>query len=259
MNMRLFATMLALALTAGTASASQLDFEPGSINPGAARYQDFDANRTLMENSGPIRRRPWGGDRYNNYRPSQPTYWASIGAGTFDPSNQPGHGLYVSGGAGPVLAEQIDLGLQISVYHRSTGGEEFVRNGTLPGGTQVTTVVNTQSIDTDLVPIMGIVRVRIPVSPQVQPYVGGGIGWEWLTVSGTDSLGDFSNTYDALGAQLFGGVNLKVGDQAGLYGEAVWNSSTPKADFFDPQFGQVVREEANFDGLAFHGGLRFTF
>jgi len=259
--MRLFATMLALTLTASTASASQLDFQPGPLNAGAAQYQSQAANITLMfESNGPIRRRPWGGrGRYENYRSSEPMYWASLGAGTFDPSNQPGHGLYVTGGVGPVLADQIDLGLQISVYHRSTGGEQFVRNGTLPGGTQVTTVVNTQSIDTDLVPVMGVVRVRIPVSPQVQPYVGGGIGWEWLTVSGTDSLGDFSNTYDALGAQLFGGLNLKVGDQAGLYGEAVWNSSTPKADFFDPQFGQVVREEANFDGLAFHGGLRFTF
>lgn len=255
--MRLFVTVLAIALTASTASASQLDFQPGPINAGAAQYQDQNASKTLLESSGPIRRR-WGG-RYENYRPSEPMYWASFGAGTFDPTNQPGHGLYVTVGAGPVLAQQVDLGLQISVYHRSTGGEEFVRNGTLPGGTQVTTVVNTQSIHTDLVPVMGVIRVRIPVSPQVQPYVGGGLGWEWLTVSGSDSLGDFSNTYDALGAQLFGGVNLKVGDQAGLYGEAVWNSSTPKAEFFDPQFGQVVREEANFDGVAFHGGLRFMF
>ncbi len=258
--MRLFAAMLALIVTAGTASASQLDFQPSSLSAGTAQYQDFNANKTMMESSGPLRRRPGrGGERDYGYRPSQPTYWATLGLGTFDPSNQPGSGLYVNGGVGSVVAEQIDLGLQISVYHRSTNGEQFVREGDLPGGTHVTTVVSTQSINTDLVPVMGVVRVRIPVSPQVEPYVGGGIGWEWLTVSGTDSLGDFSNTYDALGAQLFGGVNLKVASTAGLYGEVVWNASTPKADFFDPTFGQIVREEANFDGLAFHGGLRFTF
>lgn len=258
--MRFLVATLALALVAGTASASVLDYRPGPIGSGAAQYQD--ANKTLLENNGPIRhRRPYR-DRNPNYDygyRSQPQYWAMLGAGTFDPSNQPGSGLYVNGGFGSVLAQQIDLGVQISLYHRSTGGEQFVSQGTLPGGTQVTEVRNTQSIDTDLVPIMGVLRVRIPASSQVEPYVGGAIGWEWLTVSGTDSLGDFSNTYDGLGAQIFGGVNLKVGDQAGLYGEAVWNASTPKADFFDPAFGEVVREEANFDGIALHGGLRFTF
>ncbi len=259
--MRALVATLALALVAGTASASQLDFQPGPASPGAAQYQDFNANKTLLDNNGPIRhRRPYR-DRNPNYDygRSQPEYWAMLGAGTFDPSNQPGSGLYVNGGIGSVIAQQIDLGVQISLYHRSTGGEEFVREGNLPDGTHVTTVVSTQSIDTDLVPIMGVLRVRIPVSPNLEPYVGGGIGWEWLTVSGTDSLGDFSNTYDGLGAQIFGGLNLKVGDQAGLYGEAVWNASTPKAEFFDPSFGQVVREEANFDGIAFHGGLRFMF
>ncbi len=257
--MRLFVATLALAFMAGTASASQLDFQPGPVSSGFPQYQG--ANSTLLENNGPIRhRRPYRDrERYEYGYRSRPQYWAMLGAGTFDPANQPGSGLYLNGGIGSVLAQQIDLGLQISLYHRSTGGEEFVREGNLPDGTHVTTVVSTQSINTNLVPVLGVLRVRIPVSPNLEPYVGGAIGWEWLTVSGTDSLGDFSNTYDGLGAQIFGGVNLKVADQAGLYGEVVWNASTPKAEFFDPSFGQVVREEANFDGIALHGGLRFMF
>jgi opacity protein-like surface antigen len=259
--MRLFAAMLALIVTAGTASASQLDFQPSSLSAGTAQYRDFNANKTLLESNGPLRRRPWRGrERDATYRPYEPAYWASLGVGTFDPSNQPGSGLYVNGGVGSVLAEQIDLGLQISLYHRSTGGDEFVREGNLPDGTHVRTVVRTRSIDTDLVPVLGTIRVRIPVSPQVQPYVGGGVGWEWLTVQGTDENGvDFSNDYDGFGAQLLGGVNLNVAHGTGLYGEAVWNASTPKAEFFDPSIGQVVREEVDFNGLAFHGGLRFMF
>jgi hypothetical protein len=106
---------------------------------------------------------------------------------------------------------------------------------------------------------MGTVRVRIPVSPNLEPYVGGGIGWEFLTVAGTDSQGDFQNDYDGFGAQLIGGLHMKVGDSAGLYGEGVWNSSTPKAEFFDATVGQVIREEVKYDGLAFHGGLRLMF
>jgi len=261
--MRLFVAILALSFTAGVASASQLDYQPGLIGA-PAQYKDFDSHPTLLENSaGPIRhRRPYGTrerDYDYGYR-SQPEYWAMLGAGAFDPTDQPGSGLYVNGGFGATMNKQIDLGVQVSWYHHSTNGEEFVREGNLPDGTHVRTVITTQDINTDLIPVMGTLRVRIPVSPNFEPYVGGGIGWEFLTVSGTDSSGfDFQNDYDGFGAQLFGGANLNISPNTGLYGEAVWNSSTPKAEFFDPSVGQVVREEASFNGLAFHGGLRFMF
>ena len=87
-----------------------------------------------------------------------------------------------------------------------------------------------------------------------------GNNWSATSVSGTDNSGiDFQNDYDGFGAQVFGGVNLNVGPTTGLYGEAVWNASTPKAQFFDPTLGQTVREEVDFDGLGFHGGLRLMF
>ena len=261
--MRSFVAMVALALAAGSASAAQLDFTPSLLGPGATRFSSSADSKTFSESSGPIRHRG-PRDRYRDrgdygYR-SQPEYYGMLGAGTFDPSNQPGNGLYVNGGIGSVLAEQLDLGIQISWYHRATGGDQFVREGDLPDGTHYRQVVQTRSIDTDLVPVMGTLRVRIPVSSQLQPYVGGAAGWEWLSVSGTDDQGfDFQNDYDGFGAQVFGGVNLNVGPTTGLYGEAVWNASTPKAKFFDPTIGQTVREEVDFDGLAFHGGLRFMF
>jgi opacity protein-like surface antigen len=259
--MRNLVVAFALACMAGSASASPLDLAPIAAGP---QYRDFNSKNTLLATSNePIRRRrPWRDrDRdydYGRYRES--TMFAMLGAGGFDPTNQPGNGLYVNGAIGSTLADQIDFGVQLSWYHRSTDGEQFVREGDLPDGTHVTTVVNTQSIDTDLVPVMATLRVRIPVSPQLQPYVGGGIGWEWLTVDGTDENGfDFSNDYDGFGAQLYGGLNLNVSRGTGLYGEAVWNASTPKAEFFDPAIGQTVREEVDMDGLAIHGGLRLMF
>ena len=267
--MRAFAAMLALAVAAGNASASVLDLNPiADGSPamrgaaveiaGAALHEDSGSRNTLLALGRPIRhRRPkdgWG------HRSGLPEYFATLGLGAFDPSNQPGSGLYLNGSVGSVLSDQLDLGFQISWYHRSTGGDEFVREGDLPDGTHVRTVVKAQSVRTDLVPVMATLRVRIPVSPGVEPYVGGGIGWEWLTVEGTDVSGfDFSNDYDGFGAQGIAGVNLSVGPQASLYGEGVWNASTPKAEFFDPVVSQTVREEVDFDGLAFHGGLRFRF
>ena len=261
--MRIFLGILTLVVAfmmASLASASQLDFRPGDL-AAPATYKDFNAGKSTYESSnGPIRhRRPYRGRDYDyNYR-SQPEYWAMLGGGTFDPSDQPGSGLYLNGGVGATMSKQIDLGVQVSWYHHSTAGEQFVREYDLPDGTHVRQVIATNNIDTDLVPVMGAVRVRIPTGSQLEPYVGGAIGWEFLTVAGTDSLGDFQNNYDGFGAQLLGGINMNVGQSAGIYGEAVWNASTPKAEFFDPSIGQVIREDVNFDGLAFHGGLRLMF
>src|SRR5882762_6986696 len=253
-------TLVAAFLFASLASASQLDFLPGDL-ASAPTSKIFDGNRADFESSnGPIRhRRPYRGRDHDYNYSSQPEYWAMLGGGAFDPTGQPGNGLYLNGGLGATMNKQIDLGVQISWYHHSTNGEEFVREYDLPDGSHVRQVIATNQVDTDLVPVMGTLRVRIPTGTQIEPYVGGAIGWEFLTVGGTDSLGDFQNDYDGFGAQLLGGVNMNLGPSAGLYGEAVWNASTPKAEFFDPSVGQVIREEVKYDGLGIHGGLRFTF
>ncbi len=251
----LAAALLAITLVAPpaavrTASASLLDQNPP---PTLLRIDNAaDLGSGLF---GPIRhRRPY----YGYGEP--PEYFASIGVGSFDPSDQPGSGLYLNTAVGSTLAKQIDLGLQVSWYHRSTSGSQVVRTYQDPAGNTRTDVLETGSVDTDLVPIMATIRARFPVTPGVQPYVGGGVGWEWLTVDGTDAAGNaFHDDYDGFGAQLLGGVNFDLAPQVGLYGEAVWNISTPSADFFDPVLGATVHEEVDFNGVAGHAGLRFRF
>ena len=75
----------------------------------------------------PIRRR-----RPERYRSSdyEPHYFASLGLGAFDPSNQPGSGLYFSGTVGTEVYDPIDLGLGLSWYHRSTDGSQVISNYT---------------------------------------------------------------------------------------------------------------------------------
>ena len=206
---------------------------------------------------GPIRHRRPGYD-YGYGAP--PEYFATIGVGSFDPSDQPGSGLYLNTSVGSTLAKQVDLGLQLSWYHRSTSGSQVVRTYQDPAGNTRTDVLETGSVATDLVPIMATIRARFPVSPGVQPYVGGGVGWEWLTVDGTDAAGNaFHDDYDGFGAQILGGVNFDLAPEVGVYGEAVWNLSTPSANFFDPVLGATVHEEVGFNGVAGHAGLRFRF
>jgi hypothetical protein len=204
----------------------------------------------------PIRHRS---PRYEGYGP-RPRSFATIGLGSFDPTDQPGSGLFVSGSVGTELPSPIDLGLSVSVYHRSTGGSQFVTTFTDPAGNQVERVIQTSDITTNLVPLMGFVRVKFPVSPGVEPYVGAAAGWEWLSVDGVDQDGfDFSDSYDGFGAQFFGGANFTIAPDAALYGEVLYNASTVSADFYDPAFNATVRDEINMNGAAAHAGLRFRF
>src|SRR5256885_14265654 len=106
MEMRLSAAIMTLALAASSASASRLDLQPGDT-AGPAQYRDFNAKGSLLESNGPIRRRRPNRDRerYDYGRRYQPEYWAMLGGGTFDPTAQPGNGLYVNGGVGATMAE----------------------------------------------------------------------------------------------------------------------------------------------------------
>lgn len=211
--------------------------------------------RTRSE--GPIRRR---GDRYDGYRRQSSYGFFNVGGGVFDPSNQPGSGFYGTVSGGTEVGAAMDLGLQLSWYHRGSRGERVFASYTDPAGNTVRQEIETQSVDTDLVPLMGIVRVKFPLTPQFQPYVGGGAGYEWLVVDGVDSQGNsFSNDYGGFGAQVMAGINLAASPSTALYAETVYNFSTVHADFYDPFVNAVVRESVDFDGLALHGGLRIRF
>jgi len=284
MQRSIFATAVvfagALAVSTGTSTASQLDYKglafqgpaaaallAGETGDGGAAIAAADNNTVLsMANSSerPVyRRRPRYRDRYRDryyedrYRPQ---YFAAFGAGNFDPDDQPGNGLWVNAELGSEVGEALDLGVRANWYHRDSDETEVIATFTDEAGNVGQRVVVTNDVETDLIPLMAFLRVRFPMASEFQPYVGGGLGWEWLTVNGTDADGFFfEDTYDGFGAQLFAGLNVGLAPNMGLYGEALWNKSTVEAKFFDPVLGGDVRDEIDMDGLAFHGGLRFRF
>ncbi len=222
---------------------------------------DLFAKESFASISGrPIRRR----DPYRTYRSDyrrQSSYgFLNLGGGVYDPSNQPGTGFYGIVSGGTEVGDAMDLGLQLSWYHRGSRGERVFASYVDPAGNTVRQEIETQSVNTDLVPLMGIVRVKFPLTPQFQPYVGGGAGYEWLVVDGVDQQGNsFSNDYAGFGAQIMGGINLAASPSTALYAETVYNFSTVHADFFDPVVNAIVRESLDFDGLALHGGVRLRF
>jgi len=207
----------------------------------------------------PLRRR--GRGSYDSGYRRQSSYgFFNVGGGVYDPSNQPGTGFFGTVSGGTEVGDAMDLGAQLSWYHRGSRGERVFASYTDPAGNTVRQEIETQSVNTDLVPLMGIVRVKFPLTPQFQPYVGGGAGYEWLLVEGVDSQGNaFSNDYAGFGAQLMAGVNLAASSTTALYAETTYNISTVHADFYDPFINANVRESLDFDGLALHGGIRIRF
>jgi opacity protein-like surface antigen len=196
---------------------------------------------------------------YDYDRHNTPYGFLNIGGGMFDPQDQPGNGFYGNLAVGTEAVAPLDLGVQLSWYHRGSKGEEFVQTYTDPAGNVVTRTIETESVDTDLIPLMGIARLRFPISPYFQPYVGGGAGFEWLFVDGTDALGDFSEDFSAFGAQVMGGVNIGASRNVALYGEGIYNFSHPNREVFDPDLGATVKESVDMDGFGLHGGLRLRF
>lgn len=255
------AVVLEFAGTPTAATASPLDYQglalgaTAPVQSGTVLAQESYASKS----DRPIRRRRPGS--YDSYRDSRrPAYFANLGLGSFDPSSQPGRGFLFNSAFGGEINDAMDLGISLQWYHRSTGGSQIISEFEDPAGNVGQRVVETSDVTTDLVPVMGFLRVRIPVTGSVQPYVGAGIGWEWLNVEGTDDQGfAFSDDYDGMGAQVFGGANLNVAPNAALYGEAVYNASTVSAEFYDSFYGGTVRDEIDMDGFGIHGGLRLRF
>ena len=253
-----------VAGTPSNAAASPLAYQGLAQGPSAVPNADLQSGTLLARESyassgtRPIRRRRPGS--YNYEGSHRPAYFANLGVGSFDPSSQPGRGFYFNGAIGSEINDAMDLGLSLQWYHRSTGGSQIISEFEDPAGNVGQRVIETSDVTTDLVPMMGFLRVRVPVTGSVQPYVGAGIGWEWLTVDGTDDQGfAFSDDYNGVGAQFFGGANIGVSPNASVYGEAIWNASTVSAEFYDSFYGGTVRDEIDMDGLGLHAGLRFRF
>ena len=191
--------------------------------------------------------------------PRGPYGFLNVGGGVFDPTSQPGDGFYGVMAVGTEATSMLDLGVQFSWYHRSEGDGDMVTSYVDPGGNVVQQSIS-RSVDTDLLPFMGIARVRLPISEGFQPYFGGGVGYEWLLVEGIDQYGyAFSNDYGGFGAQAMAGLNLMFSPGVGLYGEGVYNWSTVEAEFYDPYYGVVFEESVDYDGWAAHAGLKFRF
>jgi hypothetical protein len=157
-----------------------------------------------------------------------------------------------------VISKGVEMGISTDYQRRNHSAGERIDEFKDPAGNDVKTTVATAEVSSSLVPAMGILVLRVP-TPGLQPYIGGGAGYEWLFVNGTDYVSNttFSETFSGFGWQGFGGIDLAISEKARLNAEAYWNQSDVSRHIDD--LGTPVKQTINVRGAGIRGGLSFAF
>jgi hypothetical protein len=189
-----------------------------------------------------------------------PNGWFTLRGGFFDTENVPKNdwlaGMKLTG----VISKSVEMGISTDYQRRSNSAGERIDEYRDPAGNDIKTTVPTAEVSSSLVPAMGILVLRLP-TPGIQPYVGGGAGYEWLFVDGEDFVSNthYSATFGGFGWQGFGGLDIAIAEKARLNAEAYWNQSNVNRNTTDPISGIQVNQQINVRGAGIRGGLSFGF
>ena len=236
---------LALAIPAEAPSV-------GSLAPRVDALAEFGAAPMTLD---AVTYRPRG--RY--YRRSEPYLGTQtqIHAGFFDPEGDNGTGFVLGIRGGPMVDQNIQLGLGVDWEHRSQETSEVVGTSSGPGGTVITTRRQLSSSSENTFPILGFIQLSGDASMSVVPYGGIGGGYEVVTLSATDfsSGSSFDATYGGWGWQAWAGAKVPLSGRAAVLGEVFLNQSEPHRDVDDPISGQTFRETVKLNGFGARFGL----
>jgi hypothetical protein len=210
---------------------------------------------------------------YPHYRPPQhstqvthhtwhrgPDGWFTLRGGFFNTENVPKNDWLAGFKLTGVISKGVEAGISSDYQRRSSSAGERIDEARDPSGNLVRTTVPTADVSSTLVPVMGILELRVP-TPAIQPYIGGGAGYEWLFVSGDDFVNNthFSDTFGGFGWQGFAGIDLSISEKARLGAEGFYNQSNVTRHLVDPVSGLEVQQEIDVRGGGIRGGLSFAF
>jgi len=189
-----------------------------------------------------------------------PDGWFTVRGGFFDTQDVPKNdwlaGMKLTG----VISKGVEMGIMSDYQRRSHSLGERIDEYRDPSGNVVRTSVPTAEVSSSLIPVMGVLELRVP-TPGLQPYVGGGAGYEWLITDGDDFVNQqhFSDTFGGFGFQGYGGITVAFNEKARLNAEAFYNHSTVSRTFFDDVNGYEVKQQIDVQGGGIRGGLSFAF
>ena len=205
-------------------------------------------------------RRYYPSSSYRSHESKPIQGWFEIRGGVYDSESTTKDdwtvGIKTSGQITPI----VQLGFTADLHRRENAGRTVTSTYTDPAGNVVTTSTTAVQNESNLWPVMATLEFRLPTGV-LEPYVGGGAGWEFLNVQAHDgNTGlDYSANYNGFGYQAFGGLRIPLGSRARLSGEVYYNGANVDRHFFDPLSGNEIQESVDVNGVGARGGLSFAF
>ncbi|MGH7740840.1 MAG: hypothetical protein ACRENS_02330 [Candidatus Eiseniibacteriota bacterium] len=179
-----------------------------------------------------------------------------IHGGFFTPQGGSGQGFVLGLRGGPMVSENVQLGVAMDWEHRSNQGGNLVGSSNGPGGTVIVTrqVVNSSE---NTFPLLAFLQLAGSSKRAIVPYLGVGGGYEIVSLYATDYLTStaFSATYGGWGWQSWAGLRIPFAGHSGLLAEGYMNRATAYRDVYDPYYGMTLRESVNLSGYGGRFGL----
>lgn len=205
------------------------------------------------------RRVPRYAEEEPRYR-SRSTGVSQIHAGFFDPQGNQEQRLNLGIRGGPVIDQNIQLGLGLDWIHKQENISSVTSTTTGPGGVPIEVRQDIARASVNMFPIMAFLQVQGADMGAI-PYFGIAGGYEILLLAGDDfQTGEsFEGTFSGWGWQLWGGIGFPLSGRTRLNGEVYWNGAELGRDATDPNTGFEVHETVNGDGMGARFGLAWGF
>lgn len=188
---------------------------------------------------------------------------AQTHVGFLDPIDNFSAGFNGGFRVGPQLDSHVQVGAAMDLWHRSD--DTVLDLGTIeaPGGTARQELILAESSAT-LFPMMMFAQVSFDENTSVIPYVGFGVGYEWLFLTANDYLTDesFDQTFGGFGWQAWVGAGVPLDPGMRLNAELFFNGCEVgnEMDVNIKDYGPAtVRNEIQMNSVGMRLGISWGF
>ena len=200
--------------------------------------------------------------RTSLYGSQRESYLALKGGGLRVGEDSATDGLFLGFEVGGSLQNVFEIGFSADYYYRSTDNVLVLSQANFEN--LPLQVVESDHTSAHLLPLGVTLRLRLPVSETVSPFVSTTLSYEMLFLEnvgggGTgdplrDALAE-DETFTGFGWQAAAGLGIRLAPAVGLFGEAGYHWGSPSQGFLIQ--GVPVDLKVDMDGAFVRGGLRF--
>jgi hypothetical protein len=183
-----------------------------------------------------------------------------VTVGMFDPQGAADSRQAIGLRFGPMVDENVHLGLAMDWFHRGENRSTLVETRTVSGElVEQERVVATSRVDH--FPIHLFAQFSGSEDLVLVPYGGLSAGYQLLSLHGEDRVTNvtYDGWFSGWGWQGWGGVALPLGARTRLTGEVYVNRAVLRRDTTDPLNGQTVTEKVRASGTGLRAGLAWGF